>query len=59
MYVETVKSCRFNTIDMLSDPGGLEVTHPIAMSEVPWSIPVSDKDFNVCFFVLFLLCFGR
>jgi len=57
MYVEKVKSCSFNTIGMLSDPGGLEVTHPIVMSEVQWSIPVSDKDFNICFFVLFLLCY--
>jgi len=46
------------SIDTFSCLGSLEVTHPTVVREFPGSIPDSNKDFYVCFFVLLLLCFS-
>ena len=48
-------------IDSVSWLGDLEVTHRTAMPQVPGSIPSSEKDIYVCFFVwlLHINCFGH
>jgi len=45
------------TIDILSWLGGVVVTHPLWVQEVPGSVPGSGKGFYVWFFALLLLCF--
>ena len=48
-------------IDTVSWLGGPEVTYQTAVPQVPGSIPGSDKDIYVCFFVwlLHVNCFGH
>jgi len=50
--------CYIMTIDTVSWLGGVVVTHPLWVQEVPGSIPGSGKGFYVSFFFeLLLLCF--
>jgi len=44
-------------LNTLSCLGGREVTLRTSVREVPCSVPVSGKNFYVCFFVVVLLCF--
>jgi len=54
----TLKSFNLTLVDTLSYLGGLKVTHPTAVREVPCSISGSGKAFYVCFFcfVVVVIC---